>query len=437
MSATVVLGGRDWTACVTVQPLVFRWGHSQVGPVLERIAPLLTDDMLPQRTHLADKHRLAAASMCISVMHEFRATGLGVRYSTDNNYYSRPQRYRDGDDLFTRTYVLEAVRNLEDLGLVATHPGRWGGSDIVGKQAAITPTDKLSELIGDLVQGDEVRAVPEQLETVMLTEWIRASGAKKKRVFKDYCETPETQLMRAQAGRINWYLARQEVWVGDNQLPGDRGRRIFNGDFSRGGRFYFEGNSIQNCSRRDRGRAKLKIDGEIFDLVELDFKSMHASMAYAEMGLPIPEGDLYAIDGFDRDVVKQGFLIMLNAGTRAKAIQGLTDGIKDDRKLRELCAITDPWRTLSRPYAEKLVAAIELKHDPIKEMFNSDCGARFMRTDSDMAMAVMKSMIEKTGRCPLTIHDSFLVVEQDQETLRTTMIEEAKVRGLDLQVETK
>ena len=49
-----------------------------------------------------------------------------------------------------------------------------------------------------------------------------------------------------------------------------------------------------------------------------------------------------------------------------------------------------------------------------------------------MAMKVMTRMIQRTGRCPLPIHDSFLVPEIDADILSQTMIEVAREYGLQL-----
>ena len=85
-----------------------------------------------------------------------------------------------------------------------------------------------------------------------------------------------------------------------------------------------------------------------------------------------------------------------------------------------------------RALAKRVVAAVHLKHHQIKSYFGSDCGARFQRQDSDMAIEVMTRMIQRTGRCPLPIHDSFLVPEIDADILSQTMIEVARGYGLEL-----
>ena len=89
-------------------------------------------------------------------------------------------------------------------------------------------------------------------------------------------------------------------------------------------------------------------------------------------------------------------------------------------------------RGLCRALANRVVAAIHDRHSQIKSYFGSDCGARFQRQDSDIAMEVMTRMIRRTGRCPLPIHDSFLIPEIDADILSRTMIEVARGYGLEL-----
>jgi hypothetical protein len=82
------------------------------------------------------------------------------------------------------------------------------------------------------------------------------------------------------------------------------------------------------------------------------------------------------------------------------------------------------------------VGAIERRHYRIRDFFGSDCGARFQRWDSDMAMQVMLRMINDTGRCPLPMHDSFLVAEPDVETLVAVMMAVGQENQLHLVLKT-
>jgi hypothetical protein len=78
------------------------------------------------------------------------------------------------------------------------------------------------------------------------------------------------------------------------------GRRIFNGSFDRGGRFYCHGSSFQNMPASQRPELELVVDGVVHPVVEIDYSNLHITMAYAEAGAPLPEGDQYAVDGLHR-----------------------------------------------------------------------------------------------------------------------------------------
>ena len=154
-------------------------------------------------------------------------------------------------------------------------------------------------------------------------------------------------------------------------------------------------------------------------------------MAYTEAGAKVPRGDLYAIEGFDRRLVKIAVNIMFNAESRRSAILATAKALHDDPTL---CAASglrahQMWWTY-QTFSKNLLEAIEHRHRRIEDYFNSDCGARFQRLDSDMAIEVMTLMIRRTGRCPLPVHDSFLVPDTDTESLKDTMTQVAAEHGL-------
>lgn len=74
-------------------------------------------------------------------------------------------------------------------------------------------------------------------------------------------------------------------------------------------------------------------------------------------------------------------------------------------------------RTACRNFASGLVQAIEDKHSRIKDGFHSDCDSRFQRRDFDIAIDAMQRAVRRTDRCPLSVHDSFLVADIDREVL--------------------
>jgi hypothetical protein len=123
---------------------------------------------------------------------------------------------------------------------------------------------------------------------------------------------------------------------------------------------------------------------------------------------------------------------LFNAPTTNKAILALTNELRYNPALRAGNDIRSSDRGPCRALAKRVVAAIHHKHRRIKSYFGSACGARFQPQDSEMAIEVMTRMIGRSGRCPLPIHDSFLVPEIDADLLSQTMIEVAKEHSLEL-----
>jgi len=229
--------------------------------------------------------------------------------------------------------------------------------------------------------------------------------------------------MRDQLGVINDKLAQLELRHRGQHLRIPMIRRIFNGSFDRGGRLYCRGSSYQNMPAEQRQEIKFIIGGTAYPAVEIDYSSLHIRMAYSEAGKRVPSGDPYMIDGFGRGLVKLAVNILFNAPTRKSAVNAIAWDLYNNQGVTE---------NESNAQARKVVAAIRRKHHRIKRFFGSDCGARFQRLDSDMAVDILTEMVERTGRCPLPMHDSFLVPEIDAETLSQIMTEVAGDYGLRL-----
>lgn len=402
-------------------PLVLRWSDDQVEPLVDELAPLLPG-------HLTHRMFQAAAGIARSIVTAHKIGAGGVHYARKRDPYSRPQRYRDGDPLFTWHYVVGAMDFLRDAGLVEHVVGRWYPGH-KGWESVAWASDKLMALIGHLVDVSEPREIAGRVETIVLRD-------RDDKTLLDYAETADTRIMREQVRLLNQKLAELTLLYRGQRQDIPLGRRVFNGSFQRGGRFYCHGSSFQNMPSEERRALGLKIDGVVRPIVEIDYSNLHITMAYAEAGETVPGGDQYEIDGFPRGLVKVAVNTLFNAPTVSSAILAVTDELRYDLELRAACGIESSDRSSSRPVAKGVVTAIQEKHHRIEGYFGSDCGARFQRTDSDMAIEVMTRMVDRTGRCPLPIHDSFLVGQPDADTLRHTMTEVAADFGLRVHLKT-
>ncbi len=407
--------------------LVLGWSDDQLAPVVELLDPLLPA-CLPNKPGkvITPGMKRAVASCARSLVETFLLTDKAVRYSRDRNHYGGGTRYRRGDRYYSYHYVTGAMGVLDHLGLVGHDLGQWGGSGTRGGQSVAWPTDALVELLAPVIDIAEPCGEPDEAEVIVLRD-----GEQKKQI--DYEDTGETNEMRIQVQALNDALGTLELFLHGRRFPIPLLRRIFNAVFDRGGRFYHHGPSHQNIPAGERRDLQLRIDGVLRWLVEVDYANQHAVMAYTEAGLAIPPGDLYVIEGFNRTLVKRAFNILLNATGRHRAVSALTRklAVKDYELWRCSGLAT---RSMGECYrlADAVIAAIEDKHHPIAGFFGSDCGARFQRRDSDMARRVMEQVLAETGRCPLVVHDSFLVPVIDQEVLVRVMQQVAGEEGLAL-----
>lgn len=403
-------------------PLVLGWDDEQLTPVADVLQPLLPGGLTREMLH-------ASAACARSVVEEFQASGQPVRYSRKPSFYSRPERYKRGARYFSYHYVTTAIDMLHDAGLVAGERGEWGGSGGGGRQSVAEPSPRLLALLEPVVDLAEPRGDLQEAEVIVL----RDRDDKRDIGYED---TAETIAMRAEVQALNAALGELRLLLhGRRQFSNPLLRRVFNGDFDRNGRVYCQGVSWQNIWAEDRRDIQFVIDAVPRPAVEIDYANQHAVMAYTAAGLTPPPGDQYAIDGFNRDLVKRAFNILLNAVNHNKAVAALSEELRvENFDLWKVSGLTSRRGALCRALAESVVAAVGDKHHPIAAYFASDCGARFMRRDSDMAVRVMQRVLAETGRCPLPVHDSFLVADLDREVLVRVMHEVAAEEGLPLRL---
>jgi hypothetical protein len=97
-------------------PLVLGWTDDQLEPLVDRLAPLLPDN-------LTDQMQLATASIARSIVAEKKLTDRAVRYARRRDAYRVPQRYRCGDPRYSWHYITRSIDTLEQIGLINQVPG--------------------------------------------------------------------------------------------------------------------------------------------------------------------------------------------------------------------------------------------------------------------------------------------------------------------------
>jgi hypothetical protein len=231
----------------------------------------------------------------------------------------------------------------------------------------------------------------------------------------DYTDNAETRRIRFKLITINDALAATELTYrgrlirsgdmlevdGKRILARNVLHRVFNRrSFDLGGRFY--GAWWQNIKSDER--CCLRVNGSV--TVEHDYSQIHPRLLYALAGKPLA-GDAYAIEGWDRPLVKEAVNTLINADDELSAMRSIARSIGGKGAFDK---------------TQKLIGQIKAKHPGIADSFGTGAGLRLMRLDSDMAESVQLKLIGR-GVVGLPIHDSFIVEKRHAGALEEIMDE--------------
>ncbi len=197
-------------------------------------------------------------------------------------------------------------------------------------------------------------------------------------------------------------------------------RRVFNGNYDRGGRLF--GGVWQTLPREERFK-HLTISGQ--PVVNVDWSQLFLHLCYAEAKRTPPPGDLYDLTGNDHE--RRGWLSLRQG--RKRLVNAL---IFVDKKLNQW-----PGRTVAQraeisacfPRGTRpgvVLREIRERHHAIaQDRLEKGHGMNLMRVESDMLVAVLLRLID-IGIKALPLHDSVIVARPDGEAARRIMVEEAQ-----------
>jgi hypothetical protein len=171
--------------------------------------------------------------------------------------------------------------------------------------------------------------------------------------------------------------------------------RVFNADFSQGGRYYGCGyQQLPSAARR-----YLCIDGE--PTAEMDFGQQHPRILAAEFCLDAPpDRDLYDIPGHPRWLVKTAFNAAINARSFRHARGAVEEAILEKDGGRDYRTKDDCAR------ARAVLEAIEATYPRLVDAFYRGAARWLQRRDADIATEIMLRAIGR-GIIVLCLHDSF------------------------------
>jgi hypothetical protein len=208
----------------------------------------------------------------------------------------------------------------------------------------------------------------------------------------------------------------------------------FNGDFEHGGRIYYLGTSPQSWDKEDQNRLYTVVWFEARERsVEVDLVNSHPVMAHVELGLPIPEGDLYdRIPGsWTRKQKKRALNAMLNASSYQQAYGWIRANLVktgDPDADRDEEFLSDGARALMRA----------VKHTYPKLAFYTRAGLRYQKIEGEVMKRVLTEFHKSWGIKLICIHDSVLGPESLANLLEQAVREALDHQGLQyLQTETE
>ncbi len=251
----------------------------------------------------------------------------------------------------------------------------------------------------------------EKTETVQLKSEKDEEG---KRHLIPYIPSQEIAKQQQLLAQYNSFIMNQRVMI-----PGFLGmipdlihtRRVFNNNnWQSHGRLY--GGRYQQLNEDERSR--ITINDE--PTTELDIKSCHPTMAYAEVGIDWygqSNQDIYEKEGvasWPRDLVKRCVSILFNAKSKQSAVSSLYD------KQRKEGIVEAAGMVSYKGWATDLVDDCFDSFVDLQPLFYKERGSHFMYKEGNICIAVIKASLEQNIPV-LTLHDSFICKRRDKDVV--------------------
>jgi hypothetical protein len=345
-----------------------------------------------------------------------------VSYSRSSNTYS-PRYYAPGANITYRP-MINAVDGLKELGLVEHEMGVNRGNNAEGVLSRMRATPELNKSLISLYDfsANDIIKLPSVPEVIILKD------SRKREI--NYADTIETHEMRALVSRYNDWLRDADIIVPSLSsyqlnLSLNQYHRIFNnGSFEQGGRFYgpwWQGNK--------EVRPNIRINGN--RTAEFDFGSLIAHQVYSLENIRYfdaygEEADPYSLPeyGTIRPYLKTVFHRMLNNPSEGLTIRSIKQINPRDLGLNDA-----EIESVGELDIREVLADILAKHEVVKHHFYTNIGIKLQYLDSQICERIIKSCLDE-GMTILTIHDSFIVEENNEEFIRRVMEEACVESGM-------
>lgn len=292
-----------------------------------------------------------------------------------------------------------------------------GNSNCQGYLTRIRPSQKLRQL---LIDANLTKAVFFRHADSAL---IVLKDRNKKPIGYNF---KEVEAMAESVRRYNNFMSNVPITINEPALTASlclnikSVYRVFNETFDRGGRFF--GGWWQYLPKGERG--KILIDG--CKTVELDYEAQCLNFLYSYSGLAYDcrNGDPYAMEGYDRKLIKKVILTAINADSLYKARIALREEFQKADLSSFLTFVQ------SEAAFRHLLDSICAKHPPLSQHLFTGIGLKVMNDDA-LICDTVHSILVGQGIPVLSIFDSFIVKEKDADQLREAMKNAYVLNGLE------
>lgn len=308
--------------------------------------------------------------------------------------------------------VMKCVDFLEKEAYIVNFKGKAHVNKDRRKISFMSPTDKFIELFGctEFITECE-QAYQEAFRVVELRD-----ESKNPVSYRSNQEVKEMEELVRHLNKIN----EQAVVRDENgQIMTNFYCRIFNENFSYGGRFY-KADILQLKNKKTKSRLGVTINDS--PVIEVDYSNLHFRISAAKEGIQSDDLPLDVYSGIiddennyvDREIVKLAVNIMFNSRDEEdaqKAIQQEINKMSSEEKL---------LYTLGR--ASSVMTLVFENYPEFCDLFcmGDSYGRRLQKDDSDLASDILTVFIEKNIPC-LPVHDSFVVAREYENLLIQTM----------------
>ena len=283
--------------------------------------------------------------------------------------------------------------------------GPDGEESVESRQTTIKAAPRLRRWIDEYRVGLGDFSHDENEEVIILKasrEWHGDGGN-----WIEYEDTEQTNSWREGLRAINRWLKEGDIqYVGGlRQIDASnrRLRRYFNnGRWDEGGRLM--GGFWQNMQKAER-RHQIRINGE--RTTELDYGQMALRTLYGIEGTEPPQGDLYAIPGFEE--YRDGLKLVINSAL-----------FVDERQVRMPAGGREHFP--KRIKYQDVIEAIERYHAPVAHHFFTGIGMNLMFRESEIMFGVLLGAMEINIPI-LPIHDGVLVQVSEEVPIRQLMLD--------------